>query len=95
MLTAEQIEAMTDDELADALKDNLARLLLNGECRRYAAGVASKSRRGGTKVRMWRVAKPDRKRAQELEQRGRAIIEEGAMLAQERGRRAHAKEARA
>ena len=94
MLTAEQIEAMADDELDAALKDNLARLLLNGECRRYAAGVASKSRRGGTKVRMWRVAKSDCRRVQELERQGQAITQEGAMLAQERRRRAHAKEAR-
>lgn len=94
MLSAEQVAAMTAEELASAEQENIARRRLNNDRCSYAAGVARKGRRGGAKLRVWRVAKPDRVRLKELQEEGRAILREGELLVAERLRRAHAEKAR-
>lgn len=95
MLTAEQVAAMSAEELAAAEQDNLERRRLNNDRCSYAAGVARKGRRGGSKLRVWRVASPDRVRLKALQEEGRAILREGELLIAERSRRAHAEKARA
>ncbi|MDF3864223.1 hypothetical protein P3W53_07120 [Pseudomonas denitrificans (nom. rej.)] len=95
MLTAEQVAAMTADELAAAVQDNLVRRRQNNDRCRYAAGIAGKGRRGGSKLRVWRVAKPDQVRLKELQEEGRSILRDGDLLMAERNRRSHAEKARA
>jgi len=95
MLTADHIATMNAEELRAAQKDNMERYRLNGACQRFAAGVCTKRTRGGSKLRAWRVAKPDRKRLLLLEAQAKEILEEGALLATEMRRRADAQKARA
>lgn len=95
MLTLEQIAGMSMEELKQARNRNSEQFKLNSECRMFAAGVACKWKRGGTKLRVWRVAKPDKRRVQDLEEEGKAILREGMLLSDEIKRRSHVEEARA
>ena len=95
MLTAETVARMTEEELRAAQKSSMERFRLNGECQRFAAGVSTKRTRSGSRIRAWRVAKPDRQRLQKLEAEGREILQDMTLLSEEQRRRAHAEEARA
>ncbi|MFV3368430.1 hypothetical protein ACNFH5_09635 [Pseudomonas sp. NY15435] len=95
MLTPEQILSMTFEQLHAAKQARVERVKLNREGQLYAAGVATKYRRGGTKLRARRVGKTDWSRLRDLEAQERGIRAELSMLDEEIKRRAHAEETRA
>ncbi|MEP9321473.1 hypothetical protein ABKS89_30300 [Pseudomonas sp. LABIM340] len=95
MLTPDHIASMNAEELKAAQKDNMERYRLNSACQRFAAGACTKRTRGGSKLRAWRVAKPDSKRLLLLKAQAKDILEEGSLLAAEMRRRADAQKARA
>lgn len=95
MLTPKEIVAMTGEQLHAAKLARVERVKLNRESQRYAAGVTTKSRRGGTKLRARRVAPTNWSRLRDLEAQERGIRAELSLLDEEIKRRAHAEEARA
>lgn len=94
-LTAEQITAMTGEQLLAAKTESAGRAKLNSACQRYAAGISTKRTRGGSKLRARKVAKTDWSRLNKLKEQERAIRTELNLLDEEIKRRAHAEKERA
>lgn len=95
MLSQEELAVMSDEQLQQLGDELFKRWRNNLQAEIAGGGTTAKRLRGGTKLRVKRVAKPNQDRQRQLQEEGRSLGRDSEMVRSEIRRRTDAQEARA
>lgn len=95
MLSQEELAVMSDEQLQQLGDELFKRWRNNLQAEIAGSGTTAKLLRGGTKLRVKRVVKPNQERQRQLREEGSSLGRDSEMVRSEIRRRVNAQKARA